>query len=986
MKKQKSLLILFMSLIFMFYGIAPIEVHTTTLPPRMALDSLKNNMVVSSDELLIKGWAINSSGVDKVNIYVDGKFKAAASYGSIRSDVSRLYPNHMNSNKSGYSYKLSVVTLKTGTHKITVQAVGRNKTIASISRYFVVTNLPKVKLESIKDNQVIENKSISVKGWAIAKAGINKVKVFVDDKYIGSAKYGIKRSDIKKLYPSYINSYQSGYQYTIDINKLLAGRHKITVQAIDKKGVSISTYKYVTVKKSVPIVKIETPIEGYIYDNVNVLIKGWAVNDSGVKAVNLYLDGKYLAKAAYGASRPDIFNKYSQYRNSKYSGFTYKIDIRKLSNGKHKISVEAVGNDGSKVSDSRNVEKNKLVTQGALEKPSDGADIDDGNITLTGWAINKKGIKSIKVYLNDKYKKTIYVGVSRSDIVRKYPEYPIKYTSASGYSTTIDTYTTRAGKGVVKVVVTANDGTVKTYMKTVNIIKKPAKLCIDTPKVNDVVKESTINIKGWALNDSGIKEVQVNLDGKFISKATIGIVRKDVNSKYKSYRFGDKSGFEYTMDSSTLSIGKHTITVKAIGYDGTYISSSVNVTMYGIVQYRSYPVTLKSFVDMELNKGGNVYGNTAVSASRSQIKYYMNPANFWNSESGKYMFLKLSYFPGISKADLNTILKGKGVLDGKESIFLQAGKESNVNPIYLVSHALLETGNGTSKLSNGSLVVNGKKVYNMYGIGAVDGNANTAGAQKAYNEGWYSADSAILGGAKFISANYVNNRYTPQDTLYEMRWNYDNMGHQYATDVRWAGNQLINIKRLVDLMSSSTFYYKVPKFKTPSTPVVTIDAAYGGNETGVTANGITEKNLTKDMAVRIGNVLKKSGIKVVYTRSNDSTVSVDQRVSISNTAGSDYFVSIQAHDKYIYYYPSSKSKLGSEMAKAINSAINTFNISKTSTKETKNITILSKTNSPAVLLNVGDIRDSDQAEFLTDSTYKNEISKEIANQIIDFVK
>jgi beta-N-acetylglucosaminidase len=205
----------------------------------------------------------------------------------------------------------------------------------------------------------------------------------------------------------------------------------------------------------------------------------------------------------------------------------------------------------------------------------------------------------------------------------------------------------------------------------------------------------------------------------------------------------------------------------------------------------------------------------------------MNPNNFKNSDQGIYQFLKLSYMDGISADDLNNILKGKGILEGKGSVFIEAGRANNVNPIYLVSHALLETGNGTSKLANGIYVnqihseagnvdgtasnVEGKTVYNMFGIGAYDSNANLWGSERAYNEGWFSVDSAIIGGAKFIGKSYINSSYK-QDTIYKMRWNVNYVQHQYATDIAWANSQCYNIKKLVDQCNNSKIYFEIPVY------------------------------------------------------------------------------------------------------------------------------------------------------------------------------
>ena len=62
----------------------------------------------------------------------------------------------------------------------------------------------------------------------------------------------------------------------------------------------------------------------------------------------------------------------------------------------------------------------------------------------------------------------------------------------------------------------------------------------------------------------------------------------------------------------------------------------------------------------------------------------------------KYQFLRLDKAQNINATDLNKLLVGKGILEGQGAAFSQAAKENNINEVYLISHALLETGNGTS--------------------------------------------------------------------------------------------------------------------------------------------------------------------------------------------------------------------------------------------------------------------------------------------------
>ncbi|MCO7176378.1 SH3 domain-containing protein [Sporolactobacillus kofuensis] len=200
----------------------------------------------------------------------------------------------------------------------------------------------------------------------------------------------------------------------------------------------------------------------------------------------------------------------------------------------------------------------------------------------------------------------------------------------------------------------------------------------------------------------------------------------------------------------------------------------------------------------------------------SSLAYYLNPKNFTKSSIEYYQFLQISSLANLSLNDVNAMLSGKGILSGQGAAFIQAAKDYKVNEVYLVSHALLETGNGVSILANGQNY-NGVKVYNMFGIGAYDGSANKSGAAYAYKHGWTSPAKAIEGGAEWIAANYIYNSTYRQDTLYKMRWNPDALimgsaAHQYATDVGWAVKQTQNFEKMYAILSKYNLVFDVPEY------------------------------------------------------------------------------------------------------------------------------------------------------------------------------
>lgn len=208
-------------------------------------------------------------------------------------------------------------------------------------------------------------------------------------------------------------------------------------------------------------------------------------------------------------------------------------------------------------------------------------------------------------------------------------------------------------------------------------------------------------------------------------------------------------------------------------------------------------------------------------AKQEDVLPYLDPSRFSRDSKEYFQFLVLSERAKVPVDDINTkILADKGILAGKGQAFIDAANLYHINEIYLISHALLETGNGTSALATGVVVsqvdgqpVEPKTVYNMYGIAAYDSCPITCGAEYAYKQGWFTPEAAIIGGAQYIASKYINNPTYKQDTLYKMRWNPDNPGtHQYATDIGWAVKQVTNIKRLYDLLDRYTLIFDIPVY------------------------------------------------------------------------------------------------------------------------------------------------------------------------------
>ncbi len=78
---------------------------------------------------------------------------------------------------------------------------------------------------------------------------------------------------------------------------------------------------------------------------------------------------------------------------------------------------------------------------------------------------------------------------------------------------------------------------------------------------------------------------------------------------------------------------------------------------------------------------------------------------------------------------------------------------------------------------------------------------------------------------------------------------------------------------------------------------VVIDAGHGGKDTGtIGRNGLLEKELVLDVALRLGKLIRQQlGADVVYTRSDDTFIPLGERTALANRAKADLFISIHAN-------------------------------------------------------------------------------------------
>ncbi|MBU1612479.1 MAG: N-acetylmuramoyl-L-alanine amidase [Proteobacteria bacterium] len=76
---------------------------------------------------------------------------------------------------------------------------------------------------------------------------------------------------------------------------------------------------------------------------------------------------------------------------------------------------------------------------------------------------------------------------------------------------------------------------------------------------------------------------------------------------------------------------------------------------------------------------------------------------------------------------------------------------------------------------------------------------------------------------------------------------------------------------------------------------VMIDPGHGGNDPGARHNGIKEKDTNLKVGMMLGKLLAEKGFKVVYTRTTDVFVPLEDRAAMANMSKADLFISLHCN-------------------------------------------------------------------------------------------
>ena len=169
--------------------------------------------------------------------------------------------------------------------------------------------------------------------------------------------------------------------------------------------------------------------------------------------------------------------------------------------------------------------------------------------------------------------------------------------------------------------------------------------------------------------------------------------------------------------------------------------------------------------------------------------------------------------------------------------------------------------------------------------------------------------------------------------------------------------------------------------------VIVIDAGHGGFDNGAMYQGRKEKDDNLKLALAVGEILKRQGYDVVYTRTTDIYQSPYEKAQIGNEAGADYFISFHrnsAENDNTYNGVQTLIYGGDEraerLAENINEELEKVGFANLGIEERTGLVVLRRTEMPAVLLEVGFINHDRDNRIFDEDFYG------VANAIADGIE
>lgn len=170
--------------------------------------------------------------------------------------------------------------------------------------------------------------------------------------------------------------------------------------------------------------------------------------------------------------------------------------------------------------------------------------------------------------------------------------------------------------------------------------------------------------------------------------------------------------------------------------------------------------------------------------------------------------------------------------------------------------------------------------------------------------------------------------------------------------------------------------------------LICLDAGHGGMDSGACGNGLKEKDITLKMIKKIGVLLTKNGLEVIYTRTTDNYVKLNERCRIANSKNCDCFVSVHTNSAVnsdangIETLCYTQNNLAFYVQQNL---IKELNLTDRGVKERKDLAVLNGTEMQAILIELGFISNAENASLMTREDFLDKSAECIARGVCKYL-
>jgi N-acetylmuramoyl-L-alanine amidase len=172
---------------------------------------------------------------------------------------------------------------------------------------------------------------------------------------------------------------------------------------------------------------------------------------------------------------------------------------------------------------------------------------------------------------------------------------------------------------------------------------------------------------------------------------------------------------------------------------------------------------------------------------------------------------------------------------------------------------------------------------------------------------------------------------------------------------------------------------------------VVLDAGHGGNDYGVKHDQFTEKQITSQIIEKIRFANKNENIDIQITRISDENISLADRATIINSIKPDLVLSLHVNynknsdvsgfEIYTSKTDNANNEKSAVFAKRLSDKLSKkLAVNNRGIKEAP-LTILNKSESPAIVIELGFLSNANDRSYLTNNTGQDQI----AETILEFI-